>query len=98
MLRRLVDSLPAWHRDSLCLDLELWYPGRGQPNQPALDICGRCPVRRESLAEAIEDTSLDHGIRGGMTANARVTARKARDARHMPHDGATGAPASDATP
>jgi WhiB family redox-sensing transcriptional regulator len=72
----------VWRREGLCneFDLALWYPTRGQPNQPALDICGRCTVRRQCLAEALDDASLDFGIRGGMTADARQAARKVRDA------------------
>jgi WhiB family redox-sensing transcriptional regulator len=78
---RLIASLRApWTRDALCIefDLSLWFPTRGQSNQPALDICGRCPVRLECLAEAIADEDLDHGIRGGVTAEARRVMRRNR--------------------
>lgn len=77
----LIASLRApWTRDALCIefDLALWFPTRGQPNQPALDICGRCPVRLPCLAEALDDPDLDHGIRGGATAQARQAMRRNR--------------------
>lgn len=69
---------PDWHADALCreFDSSLWFPGRGQRNDPALDICGRCAVRVECLDEALEDSSLDHGIRGGLTVAARQQRRK----------------------
>jgi hypothetical protein len=80
-VNKLVASLRApWTRDALCIefDLGLWFPGRGESSQPALEICGRCPVRLECLAEALNDESLDHGIRGGATANARQVMRRNR--------------------
>ena len=69
---------PRWHRDALCRehpDLTLWFPAKGQPTRPALEICARCPVRAECLAEALADPELDHGVRGGMTARARTALR-----------------------
>lgn len=76
--RRLARLVPAWHADALCrdFDLALWFPAKGERTQPALDICGRCTVRLECLEEAIADPSLDFGIRGGMSANARKARRK----------------------
>ena len=73
------DVSPAWHADALCkeFDLELWFPTKGQRSDQALQICGRCPVRSECLAEALADPELDHGIRGGLTASARRQRRKA---------------------
>ena len=66
-LQRMADALPSWQQQALCreFDLDLWYPTRGQPNQPALAICRRCPVRSECLADALDDEALDWGIRGG---------------------------------
>jgi hypothetical protein len=55
----------------------IFFPNRGQSNKLGLAACGPCPVRPECLAEAIAE-SLDHGIRGGMTGQARVAARKAQ--------------------
>jgi WhiB family redox-sensing transcriptional regulator len=82
-LRRLFASwIPSWHDEALCResdDMATWFPTRGQSNQPALDICGRCPVRGECLNEALDDPASDHGVRGGATAAARKTMRKNRN-------------------
>ena len=51
-----------------------------QSARPALELCGRCPLRGECLAEAMVDKSLDWGIRGSMTSAARKQARKTRSA------------------
>lgn len=79
---RLVAAMRAsWQRDALCAEsvVDLWFPGAGQPSSPALEICGRCSVRTECLAEALADPDLDHGIRGGATANARKLMRRNRE-------------------
>jgi WhiB family redox-sensing transcriptional regulator len=80
LLAAIVAALPAWHADAACaeFDVELWFPTKGASNRPALAVCGRCPVRVECLHEALDDETLDHGIRGGMTANARKVARRSR--------------------
>jgi hypothetical protein len=80
LLRALVTSQPAWRRDALCSDhpLALFYPERGQSNRPGLEVCAACPVRHPCLAEALDDPTLDYGILGGMTAPARIAARKAQ--------------------
>jgi WhiB family redox-sensing transcriptional regulator len=80
LLQGLFASQPAWRREALCGDhpLALFYPERGQSNKPGLAVCAACPVRRPCLAEALDDPTLDHGTRGGMTARARVAARKAQ--------------------
>jgi WhiB family redox-sensing transcriptional regulator len=58
-----------------------FFPEKGGSNRLALQICGRCPVRAECLDEALADPSLDHGIRGGMSANARKARRRNMAAR-----------------
>ena len=80
LLAAIVAALPAWHTDALCreYDVDLWFPPRGASNEPAKAICERCRVRTECLAEALDDETLDHGIRGGRTANARKVARRNR--------------------
>ncbi|MCB0967381.1 MAG: WhiB family transcriptional regulator [Ilumatobacter sp.] len=82
-LARLLARLePAWHRDALCreYDLALFYPTRGQSIAPAVAVCERCSVLDECLAEALDDPSLDHGVRGGLSVRARRQLRK--EARH----------------
>ena len=78
-LQALVDSQPSWRRAALCRDepLAIFFPGRGESSKPGLAVCSSCPVRADCLAEAI-DEELDYGIRGGLTARARVAARKAQ--------------------
>jgi hypothetical protein len=79
LLQALVDSQPSWRRKALCRSqpLAIFFPIRGQSNKPGLAVCGPCPVRPECLVEAIAE-SLEYGIRGGMTGQARVAARKAQ--------------------
>lgn len=78
-MRRLDLMLPDWHRDALCreFDTSLWFPARGERNQPALDICGRCAVRIECLDWAI-DQQFGHGVFGGMSPAARRAHARAR--------------------
>jgi WhiB family transcriptional regulator, redox-sensing transcriptional regulator len=78
-LQALVDAAPAWRRAALCRDMgtAVFFPARGESSKPALAVCGPCPVRADCLAEAIAE-ELDHGIRGGLTARARIAARKAQ--------------------
>lgn len=78
--RRLNAMLPEWTKDALCaeFDLATWFPGPGQTGATAFEICGRCAVRQECLDEALADETLDHGIRGGATANARKAMRRNR--------------------
>jgi WhiB family redox-sensing transcriptional regulator len=73
-------ALPAWHADAACTGqpFEVFFPRRGQSSRPALQLCGRCAVRAQCLAQALADPTLDHGIRGGMTVPARKAARRAR--------------------
>jgi hypothetical protein len=78
-LQALVDSQPSWRRAALCRDqpLATFFPAPGESSKPALAVCSPCPVSAACLAEAIAE-ELDHGIRGGLTARARVAARKAQ--------------------
>ena len=72
-------AIPDWQAEALCRehDPDLWFPSKGQPTRPALLICGRCPVRAECLEHAITE-GIDHGVWGGMTAQARAALRRAR--------------------
>ena len=79
---------PEWMRRALCIDHpEInWFPARGEPARPALQICGLCAVRAECLAFALPDSTLA-GIWGGATPSAR---RAMRTARHMTPTGGSG--------
>jgi WhiB family redox-sensing transcriptional regulator len=78
LLAQLDRLRPEWHRDAACAGepVDVFFPGLGQPNTLALQICGRCPVRIDCLDDALADPALDHGVRGGMTANARKARRR----------------------
>ena len=60
MLKR---SRPPWIYDALCAGhpTEFWFPAQGQSSYQArgLDICKRCPVRKDCFTYAMEDGSLE---------------------------------------
>ena len=70
-----------WRSRAACLDIdpELFFPAA--ENGPvydaqvaaAKDVCARCPVTAECLAEALE--RMPYGIAGGLTAEERRTRR-----------------------
>lgn len=75
-------STARWTEGAACkpADLPLFFPkgqsGRnGDPtrDQPAKDICNRCPIRERCLTEALEEEAGQQrwGIRGGLTAAER---------------------------
>jgi len=88
--RGLVDRIrglaPEWHARAACTGQPscVFFPERGRSNAEALTLCARCDVRRQCLAEALADSSLDHGIRGGATAQARRAMRRTRQRQEAP--------------
>ncbi len=72
LLRRLADLVPAWHRDAACAGepVGIFLPGLGERNTAAMELCGRCPVRRDCLDWAIAE-QINHGVYGGMSPAAR---------------------------
>lgn len=83
MIAKLAQLRPTWHRDAACRGepVEVFFPSPGQRPDLAFELCGRCEVREPCLAEAIADETLDHGVRGGMSARARKAHRLAQTAR-----------------
>ena len=77
-LERIAQRSPAWVHDAECRDIsvDVFFPGPGERAREALEVCGRCPVREECLAEAMADETLDFGVRGGYTSAARKQLRK----------------------
>jgi len=77
-LERIAQRSPAWVDDAECRDInvDVFFPGPGERAREALEICGRCHVRAECLAEAMDDPTLDFGVRGGLTSAARKQRRK----------------------
>jgi WhiB family transcriptional regulator, redox-sensing transcriptional regulator len=55
-------------------DLEVFFPGRGEPAEPARRICASCPVRQQCLDYAISH-GIVHGIWGGLTQRDRRALR-----------------------
>jgi WhiB family redox-sensing transcriptional regulator len=72
-----VTGLEPWRDLAACAGhpVEMFFPARGASQDHALQICGRCKVREDCLAEALADPDLDFGIRGGMSARARKARR-----------------------
>lgn len=83
LLERIRRAQPAWHRHAACAGepIEVFFPTRGGSTSLAYELCGRCPVRAECLAEALADPELDYGIRGGYSADARKAKRRAEARR-----------------
>ena len=78
---------PDWHDDALCAqtDPEAFFPEKGGSTREAKQICHRCPVRTECLADALaSDTRF--GVWGGLTERERRVLRRDR-----PAEQATGA-------
>lgn len=67
---RLADLLdpPAWYELALCaqVDGDLFYPEKGSNGADAKRICGRCEVKDECLAHAL-DHDEQQGVWGGLT-------------------------------
>lgn len=69
----------AWRVDAACIGapLDMFFPRRGESPRPALRICAGCTVRDECLEDALRYPVRDEaGVRGGMTAQARVKLRR----------------------
>jgi len=60
MLKR---NRPPWIYDALCAGhpQEFWFAGQGQASyqERGLEICRRCPVRKDCFTYAMEDSSLE---------------------------------------
>jgi WhiB family transcriptional regulator, redox-sensing transcriptional regulator len=68
---------PDWRARGVCTqaDPEAWFPGQGDPVQPAKRICDRCEVKDPCLAWALEHH--EDGVWGGTTARERERMRAA---------------------
>ena len=69
-------SAPAWYERAACrgLDVALFFPEVGHAGvrrvAAAKQVCGRCSVSRECLAEALV-MGQQHGVWGGLTPRER---------------------------
>lgn len=68
------------HPDRACrdVDVEVFFPAKGDPGKEARDICGRCPRRQPCLDWAI-DTKQGHGIYGGKGPDERKAIGRLRE-------------------
>ena len=67
-----VPALAGWRYRAACrgADLSVFFPGRGEPAEPARQICAGCPVRQPCLDYALSH-AITHGIWGGLTERER---------------------------
>ena len=49
---------------------DIWFSTAGKNLREAKRLCGRCPVRKQCLAFALEE-SVAHGVWGGMSESER---------------------------
>jgi WhiB family redox-sensing transcriptional regulator len=68
-----------WRELAACrgADLEVFFPGSGEPAEPARRICAACPVRQPCLDYALSH-GIVHGIWGGLTERDRRALRTRR--------------------
>ncbi len=61
-----------WRTQALCAtsDAELWFAAGAVEHKLAKMVCGRCPVKSDCLAYAME-APIEHGIWGGLTGRER---------------------------
>lgn len=80
-LYELLDVLrPTWMDHGLCgqyPEVDFFPSVGGNAMDPALAICGSCPVRVECLAYALDDPDV-HGVWGGTGMRERARIRAAR--------------------
>ena len=71
-----VPALAGWRYRAACrgADLEVFFPGRGEPAEPARQICAGCPVRQPCLDYALSH-AIVHGIWGGLAERDRRVLR-----------------------
>ena len=70
---------PAWHSEAACtgLDVDLFFPNRGEPSEPAKAVCAGCAAREPCLDFALTSTEK-FGIWGGESERSRRGIRKRR--------------------
>lgn len=73
-----------WQDDALCAQVgdDFWFPEKGGSTREAKGVCGRCPVRAECLAYALEHDER-FGVWGGMSERERRRLLRTTD-HHAP--------------
>jgi hypothetical protein len=73
-----------WRQLAAChgVDLDVFFPVRGETAGPARQVCAACPVREPCLEYALSNR-ITHGIWGGLTERERrpLRSRLVQDAR-----------------
>lgn len=72
---------PAWMADAACArphEGVSFFIERGQPSEPAKQVCSACPVRDECLAYAL-DNREHFGIWGGTSERERKKLNRQRN-------------------
>jgi WhiB family redox-sensing transcriptional regulator len=73
-----------WRRLAAChgVDLDVFFPERGETAGPARQVCAACPVREQCLEYALSNR-ITHGIWGGLTERERrpLRSRLVQDSR-----------------
>jgi WhiB family redox-sensing transcriptional regulator len=66
----------GWRYRAACrgIELEVFFPGRGESAEAARQVCARCPVRQPCLDYALSH-GIVHGIWGGLTERNRRSLR-----------------------
>jgi WhiB family redox-sensing transcriptional regulator len=79
-----------WVLSAACAgtDPELFFPGRGQPNRDAKQVCASCSVRAECLEDALERRDFV-GVRGGLSPRERYAVARQRKAAGLPESATT---------
>lgn len=69
----------SWMLDAACdgVDPGVFFPERGEPTEPARDICMACPVRLDCLEYALAERET-MGIWGGKSERERRAIRRQR--------------------
>jgi WhiB family transcriptional regulator, redox-sensing transcriptional regulator len=70
-------AIGAWTARARCAetDPEIFFPPKGAPASKARAICGKCVVRDDCLAYAL-DAGEEHGIWGGLDPDERRGLRR----------------------
>jgi WhiB family redox-sensing transcriptional regulator len=73
-----------WREQAACcgMDLDVFFPERGESAGPARQVCAACPVRQPCLEYALSN-QITHGVWGGLTVRERRPLQSAwvQDAR-----------------
>lgn len=80
------DPDESWREDALCAqtDPEAFFPEKGDENTTAKRVCGRCTVRSQCLACAL-DGDERFGVWGGLTTRERNRIKKSLPVEQRPN-------------